>query len=78
MTTTQYSDLLAQANAAVEERKARKERARIVKRAARSTAMEGMPLTAEEMARLDEYVQGTKTTAQLREEILSQYSNCKV
>lgn len=77
MTTTQSSDLLAQANAAVEERKARLERARIAKHARRSTAMEGMPLTAQEEQWLNQYVQGTKTTAQLREEVLSRYPNRK-
>ncbi|GHF60292.1 hypothetical protein HNQ07_004250 [Deinococcus metalli] len=78
MTTTQNSDLLAVANAAVEERKARVERARIVKHARRSSAMEGMPLTPQEQQWLEQYVQGKKTTAQLREEVLSQYPNRKV
>ncbi len=71
--TTLEDQLRAQSDAALLEAETREQRRKIVRSVAHSSAMEGMPLDAETMTMFEGYVNGTMTTAQMRETVLKQY-----
>lgn len=58
---------------AMQDAEAREQRRKIVRSVAHSSAMEGLPLDAATLALFERYVDGSMTTAQMREAVLQQY-----